>query len=61
MMSIYRSFWIFFQLGYSKRGVLDWVIITMPEAVPGRVCDFVQMSSINYLVWGQTPDNVFLA
>ena len=60
-MSIYRNFWIFFQLVYSKRGVLDWTIITMPEAVPGHVCEFVQMSCINYLVWGQTPGNVFLA
>ena len=53
MMSIYRSFWNFFQPGYIKRGVLDWVIITMPEAVPGHFCEFVQMSCINYLLWAR--------
>ena len=53
MMSIYRSFCNFFQPGYIKRGVLDWVVITMPEAVPGHFCEFVQMSCINYLVWAR--------
>ena len=60
MMSIYRSFWNFFQPGYIKRGVLDWVVITMPEAVPGHFVNSFRCLVLT--IWyGLDPSNVFLA